>query len=145
MSDPRAGAVCYKGKRRSDMTPLAVEIYKILKAQALLGHPNDIITYADLSQKLSQPIHHRSPDLFAALGDIVDDARARGIPALAALVINKDQYMPGMTYYEVAHPNSWDSSVDDDKQNWPLLCIAWGHEVLAIRNYARKPGFPGYP
>jgi len=116
------------------LSPLADAIYDILQPRVPSLSPE--ITYEDLVARLpALPPPYSGVDvqdsrLSDALGEIVTACRAKGLPALAAVVVRKDTKMPGNGYYPVAHPTAGDDRVQQ--------AIAWGNEMLMVR----KTRFP---
>lgn len=116
------------------LSPLADAIYRILQPRVPALSPE--ITYEDLVARLpALPPPYSGVDvqdrrLSDALGEIVIACRAKGLPALAAIVVRKDTRMPGDGYYPVAHPAAGNDRV--------LQVLAWGNEMLL----ARKTQFP---
>lgn len=59
----------------------------------------------------------------AALGEIVQACRSRGLPALAAIVVRRDLRVPGDKYYAVAHPHA--------RGDRPTEMLGWVYEFWA--------------
>jgi hypothetical protein len=85
------------------MSPLAQALYGILRAQ--LSQPDPRITYAEAARRLRESseayehLFHRSRELYAALTEIGQECRRRGLPPLPALVVRADTGRPGAAYY----------------------------------------------
>ena len=105
------------------MTPLALEIYRQLLR--VLRANKQSITYAELATAVAkkQPAHHRSPSFHAALGEVTTTCRARGLPAIAAMVWRSSASRPGSGYYLLAHPRA----KTDEAQ-----LAAWKREHTAV-------------
>lgn len=113
------------------MSVLATAIYAILRS--LVPAPAAEITYEDLVEQLgpmpppNQDLRPRDPRLDIALGEIVTTCRNHKppLPALPAIVVRKYERTPGEGYYRIAHP--------DVPQDWAHWMIAWGNEVIRVR------------
>ena len=110
------------------MSPLAKGAYEILRLRAVLPDPR--ITYKELAAQLRdfaeefEDIHHRSRQLYAALGEVGRECRRLELPSLPALVVRADSGRPGQAFFDgtcsgVVYP--------DDKVN------AWRRELEAVR------------
>lgn len=88
------------------MTPLAIEIYKLLVRRLRAGKAS--MTYIELAQQISAkiPTHQRSPKLHAALGEISVACRAGNLPCVPAIVWRQDTRRPGAAYFRYAHPRT---------------------------------------
>ena len=90
------------------MGDLAQTIYDVLRPfVARSERPR--ITYQDLIDQLPRgyrSLSPRSPELSAALGEIVETCRTHdpSLPAIPAVVVNAGTGRPGPGYYGVAHP-----------------------------------------
>jgi hypothetical protein len=85
------------------MSPLADTVYDILRQRTRLAEGR--ITYAQLAEQLRDAcddffhIHHRSRQLYAALGEVGRECRRLKLPPLPALVVRADTHRPGEAYY----------------------------------------------
>jgi len=84
------------------MSPLAHRIYKQLLARVRRNKPS--ITYGELAAAVD--VHHRSPKLHAALGEVTNACRHSQLPALPAIVWRADAKQPSDGYFKVAHPRA---------------------------------------
>ena len=84
------------------MSPLAHRIYKQLLAQVRRNRPS--ITYGELAKTVD--VHHRSPALHTALGEVSNACRHSQLPCLPAIVWRADAKRPSDGYYKVAHPRA---------------------------------------
>jgi hypothetical protein len=104
-----------------EILALALDIYPILVP--LTRTRRGSVSYQAVCQRLESKWHDlypRSQHLFDALGFIVKQCRAKGLPALSALVVHKDgDKMPGGGYFTAAHPG-----VDDPLERQ----IMWAKE-----------------
>src|SRR5262245_10002826 len=86
------------------MSPLAEGIYEILRRRTALPEPR--ITYAELAAELRDAseefeyVHHRNPQLYAALWEVGRECRRLKLPLLPALVVRADTRRPGEAYFE---------------------------------------------
>jgi hypothetical protein len=86
------------------MSPLAESIYEILRLRT--SRPDPRITYAELAEQLRETteefanIYARSRHLYAALGEVGQECRRRGLPSLPALVVRADTRRPGAAYFQ---------------------------------------------
>lgn len=103
------------------MSPLARSIYAILRE--LVPAPDAQIQYGELCARLRNDMSPRSPALAKSLGEIVRACRARGLPALSAIVVQKGSGMPGDGYYGEAHGG----------MDLAHAMRAWSDEVAAVR------------
>ncbi len=112
------------------MTPRAAAIYRALLRRLRGGRGS--ISYAALARSLGRfAMHHRDPRLHAALGEVAQACRHRGLPCLPAIVWRADTNRPGVGYYAVAHPRAHSATARE---------LAWQREhVLVIRATARYP------
>ncbi len=112
------------------MNPLAQQIYDILKKRVPCAPAQELITYKALVAQLRAQHGHRlgvrSKPLHAALGEVVIHCRALKLPALAAIVVRKDTWVPGPGYYPLAHPHI-------PQDDWALLMQEWGSEAVQVR------------
>jgi hypothetical protein len=114
-------------KKGLPMGDLAEAIYDVLR-QLVARQPRPRITYQDLIDQLPRGyrgLSPRSPELSAALGEIVEACRQYDppLPALLAVVINVSTGRPGPGYYPVAHP---DAASDEEQR------AAWEAEVSQV-------------
>ena len=112
------------------MTDLAEAIYAVLRARVDRAASLPL-TYQDLIVELPRSfrdVSARSPDLSAALGEVVSECHTHGLPALSAMVVTSANGRPGQGYYAVAHPRAL---TEDDKKR------AWEQELAGIpgKNY----------
>ena len=84
------------------MSPLAQRIYKHLLAQVRRNKPS--ITYGELAKAVD--VHHRSPALHVALGEVSNACRHSQLPCLPAIVWRAGANRPSDGYYKVAHPRA---------------------------------------
>lgn len=114
---------------------LALAIYYIL--QNLVPHAGTKITYSELVGDLgpmpppNEELHYRDSRLDEAIGELVAACRARGLPAISALVIREVERNPGAGYYSTAHPAEW-------AKDRMLAEVAWAKE----RELARQTSYP---
>jgi hypothetical protein len=116
----------------SPLEPLAREVYRVLVRHLRAGHAS--ITYAELAAAVSAkiPIHPRSSKLHAALTEVTNACRARGLPILPAIVWRRGEDRPSDGYYKIAHPRvrsfkaqlaAWEAEharvVAIDRASWP--------------------------
>ena len=86
------------------MSPLAETIYEILRLRTSRSDPR--ITYGELAEQLRESseefadIYARSQHLYAALGEVGQECRRRGLPPLPALVVRADTRCPGAAYFQ---------------------------------------------
>ena len=113
------------------MSALAQEIYRQLLK--LVRADKHATTYAELARAVAkkQPAHHRSPSFHAALGEVTTACKAKGLPALPAIVFRASAHRPGSGYYELAHPRA---KTDDAR------LAAWEREHAAV--VAASASFP---
>jgi len=116
------------------VSPLAMAVYDVLRVRVPAARPE--LSYLDLCGRLPSTFSYVQPNsqvLWDALGEIVRACRAADLPlpALPAIVINKDTRVPGNAYYTVAHPN--------EAHDEALAMIAWGNEVLKVRATTYPP------
>ena len=83
-------------------SPLARSIYRQLVKHVRRGNPS--ITYGELAKLVEA--HPRSAKLHAALTEVTEACRARGLPILPAIVWRADARHPSDGYYKVAHPRA---------------------------------------
>jgi hypothetical protein len=77
------------------------------RPRAMAASPAPIsLTYGALAAALEQRIHPRSPRLHAALTEVTLACRARGLPALPALVWRAGVRQPADGYFKIAHPRA---------------------------------------
>jgi hypothetical protein len=87
------------------VTPRAAAIYRCLLRRLRAGRGS--ISYAALARSLGRfATHHRDPRLHAALGEVAQACRHRGLPCLPAIVWRSDTASPGAGYYAAAHPRA---------------------------------------
>lgn len=84
------------------MTPLANRIYRRLVTH--LRRNQASLTYGELARAID--VHHRSPQLHAALGEVSNACRHNALPCLPALVCRADSHRPSDGYFKVAHPRA---------------------------------------
>ena len=86
------------------MSPLAEATYEILRLR--LSQPDPRITYKELAAQLRDSaeafadIHHRSQQLYVALGEVGRECRRLELPLLPALVVRADSGRPGRAFFE---------------------------------------------
>lgn len=113
------------------MSPLAEAVYRILRARA--SRPDPRITYAALAEQLRETaeefeyIHHRTRQLYAALGEVGEECRRLKLPGLPALVVRADTGRPGGAYFQ---GRCTGIVFADDKVS------AWRRELEAVRQTA---------
>ena len=108
------------------MSPLAKTIYALLRPRVPSGKPQ--LSYTDLVAQLPAPYNKLEPDsdvLSAALGELVTACRAKGLPAIAAMVVRHREGIPGPGYYKVAHPN--------EAGDPPKAMTAWAQELDRVK------------
>jgi hypothetical protein len=84
------------------MSPLANRVYTKLLARIRRNKPS--ITYGELAAAVD--VHHRSPALHAALGEVSNACRHAQLPCLPAIVWRADTKQPSDGYFKVAHPRA---------------------------------------
>lgn len=84
------------------MSPLATRIYKHLVTS--LRRNKHSITYGELATAVE--VHHRSPQLHAALGEVSNACRHHQLPCIPAIVWRAGANRPSEGYYKVAHPRA---------------------------------------
>lgn len=84
------------------MSPLATRIYKHLVTS--LRRNKHSITYGELATAVD--VHHRSPQLHAALGEVSNACRHHQLPCIPAIVWRAGASRPSAGYYKVAHPRA---------------------------------------
>lgn len=84
------------------MSPLATRIYKHLVTS--LRRNKHSITYGELATAVE--VHHRSPQLHAALGEVSNVCRHHQLPCIPAIVWRAGANRPSEGYYKVAHPRA---------------------------------------
>lgn len=79
----------------------------------LLNHiiqSNELITYGDLTKKISYPINPRNLD--HPLGCISDACKENKLPLLSVMVVNKETLRPGPGFFKYFYPelkqSEWD-------------------------------------
>jgi len=107
------------------MSPLASRIYKNLVAHVRRNNPT--VTYGELAKSLD--VHHRSPHLHVALGEVTNACRHNGLPVIAAMVCRADSGRPSDGYYKAAHPRA---HTDDARE------AAWVREHAKVIGHADK-------
>lgn len=107
------------------MSPLATSIYKQLVANARRSNPS--ITYGELAKAVK--VHHRSPQLHIALGELTNACRHAGLPVIAAMVCRADSGRPSDGYYKAAHPRA---QTDEQRVS------AWEREHAKVIGHADK-------
>jgi hypothetical protein len=86
------------------LSPLANAIYELLRQRT--GQPEPRVTYAELARQLRDlsgefaHVHHRNPQLYAALCEVGDECRRLRLPSLPALVVRADTGRPGAAYHK---------------------------------------------
>lgn len=116
------------------LSELAREIYIVLRQRVPARKPE--ITYRELVEALPplgkpfEDVHWRDPRLDQALADTVHACRARGLPALSAIVVNSETGRPGRRYYGEAHPGV----VGDIEQE-----VAWARELEQVKTTTYPP------
>ena len=114
------------------LSPLAASIYQVLRNRVPSVKPE--LAYTELVESLPNPFNTVGPDsemLAAALGELVTRCRAKGLPAISAMVVRYRERVPGPGYYKMAHP---DVAHDPAK-----AAIAWGHELEKVRVTSYPP------
>jgi hypothetical protein len=121
------------GGRRRDgsmvLSDLATAIYDILRD--LVPGADAEIAYSALVERLgplpppNSDLAPRDPRLDDALGALTHACRQFDLPAISALVVHKDDHIPGPGYYPVAHPDIADNTAE--------AMVAWGHEIEQAR------------
>jgi hypothetical protein len=91
-----------KTEEETTVSPLARSIYRQLVKHVRAG--NISITYGGLAATVDQ--HPRSAKLHAALTEVTEACRTRGMPVLPAIVWRADADHPSDGYYKVAHPRA---------------------------------------
>ena len=81
------------------MSPLASRVYKQLVAHLRRNKPS--LTYGELAAAVD--VHHRSPQLHVALGEVTNACRHNALPCLPAMVWRADSKRPSEVYLYVAH------------------------------------------
>ncbi len=112
------------------MTPLAIAIFSVLRTRVpTLGDPR--ISYSDLVDQLPADFNELNvrdqdnrDELSSALGEIVSACRARGLPALSAIVVSHGSRVPGEGYYAEAYA---------DENSREEKIALWGREFEAVR------------
>lgn len=84
------------------MSPLASRVYKKLVTHLRRSKPS--LTYGELAAAVD--VHHRSPQLHVALGEVTNACRHHALPCLPAIVWRADVKRPSDGYYKVAHPRA---------------------------------------
>jgi hypothetical protein len=114
----------------TESTPLARAIYRKLVKHVTAGHPS--ITYGELAAAVTPAVHPRSSKLHAALTEVTEACRARGLPILPAIVWRAGATHPSDGFFKIAYPRSrsferqlaaWRADharvVAADKASWP--------------------------
>ena len=117
-----------KAEAEAAPSPLARDIYRHLVKHVRAGKPS--ITYGELATAVE--LHPRSGKLHAALTEVTEACRARGLPMLPAIVWRADANHPSDGYYKIAHPRArsfksqlaaWEQEharvIGADKASWP--------------------------
>lgn len=111
------------------LSVLASAIYAVLRPRLPGAAPQ--ISYDDLVHRLpalgppNAGLQARDVRLDVALGELVTACRAKGLPAISAIVVRQDTQMPGEGYYGAAHPTT--------AHDTALRAIDWGNEFNAAR------------
>src|SRR6476659_7377349 len=93
------------------LSVLASSIYAVLRQRTTLGEPR--ISYRDLVEELgplappNQNLQPQDRRLSAALGELGHACHAAGLPAISAIVVQREQDglgMPGEGYFLDIHP-----------------------------------------
>jgi hypothetical protein len=84
------------------MSPLAARVYKQLVTS--IRRNKISMTYGELAAAVE--VHHRNPQLHAALGEVTNACRHLQLPCLPAIVWRADNRRPSDGYYKVAHPRA---------------------------------------
>jgi hypothetical protein len=127
------------------VSPLAATIYAVLRTLApCRGDPR--LSYADLLSRLPDRFSHldledpaHRDQISQALGEIVLACRARGLPALPALVVRLvegELEYPGVGYHGLAHPEAADEIE---------RLAAWGRELEAVKRTTYPETLQGGP
>ena len=109
------------------LSDLAVAIYDVLRARVPAKRPE--LAYSELVERLPAPFNKVEPDsatLANALGELVRACRAKGLPAISAMVVRHRDRVPGPGYYPAAHP--------DEAKDMAKAMIAWAVEVEKVRS-----------
>src|SRR5688572_6976891 len=107
------------------MSPLASRVYKQLVTH--VRRSNTSITYGELAKAVD--VHHRSPQLHVALGEVTNACRHNGLPCHPAIVWRADSHRPSDGYYKAAHPRA---QTDDARES------AWLREHAKVITSADK-------
>ena len=107
------------------MSPLASRVYKQLVAH--LRRKKSSLTYGELAAAVE--VHHRSPQLHVALGEVTNACRHNSLPCIAAMVWRSDIKRPSDGYYKVAHPR---------RQTDETRIAAWEREHAKVVNAAER-------
>lgn len=84
-----------------------------------LARERRLITYTDLEKEVPGAPSHRSPELYAALGDISEKAYRRDGIFLTALVVGANTGIPGEGFFtKMAFPTLGVESVPDWVSFW---------------------------
>jgi hypothetical protein len=84
------------------MSPLANRVYKHLVTHVRRNKTS--VTYGELA--VAVEVHHRSPQLHAALGEVTNACRHNALPCLPAIVWRADSKRPSDGYFKAAHPRA---------------------------------------
>lgn len=84
------------------MSPLASRVYKQLVRRVRRNKAS--VSYGELAAAVE--VHHRSPALHVALGEIANACRHNALPCLPAIVWRAGSNRPSDGYYKVAHPRA---------------------------------------
>ena len=106
------------------MSPLANRVYKQLVTHVRRNKAS--LTYRELAAAVD--VHHRSPQLHAALGEVTNACRHSALPCLPAIVWRADSKRPSDGYFKVAHPRA---QTDDARMS------AWEREHAKVLGAAQ--------
>jgi hypothetical protein len=102
-------------------------VYEVLRVRVPARRPE--FSYTELVERLPAPYNTLDPDselLAKALGELVTGCRAKGLPAISAMVVRFRERIPGPGYYPMAHP--------DEADDPAKAMIAWGIELEKVRS-----------
>jgi hypothetical protein len=107
------------------MSPLANRVYKHLVTN--IRRNKTSVTYGELA--VAVEVHHRSPQLHAALGEVTNACRHNALPCLPAIVWRADSKRPSDGYFKAAHPRA---QTDDARVS------AWQREHAKVLDAADR-------
>lgn len=114
--------------RLKELGAIEQSIYKVLFAQLGRSRREALIDYGTMGLAVNVPAKY----LAMPLGEIVHWCRRHGLPALSALVVQKDTRIPGSGYYDAAHDVDFDADPG-------LAHKKWSAEVDLILAETRYP------